>query len=263
MRETPRRPGPLARALLFNLAFYAATAVLGVLYLPFLALPGRWMHHGTRFWIRLTFALLRVVVGLDWRVRGAENRPAGPAVYACKHQSAWETMVFYLLFDDPAYVMKRELFRIPFYGWYTRKARSIGVDRGAGAAALRSLLRGAEAALAEGRSIVIFPEGTRTPPGEGRPPQPGVAALYQRLPVPLVPVALNSGLFWPRRRFGKWPGTITLEFLPAIEPGLERKEFARRLEDALNSASRRLEREAGFRPPAGEDAPAAGAGSSP
>lgn len=246
------------QALLFHLGSYGVTAFIAFLYLPFLVLPGRWMHHGTRLWVRITFWLLRVTAGLDWQVRGRDHLPAGPAIFASKHQSAWETLVFYLLFDDPAYVLKRELFWIPFYGWYAKKARSVAVDRGGGARAMRSMIQGAEAAIADGRNIIIFPEGTRAAPGSGRPFHPGAAALYARLGVPLVPVALNSGLFWPRRRFLKRPGRITLEFLPAIEPGLDRKELRARLEGVIQDATRRLEGEAQSAPEPRRDGRASG-----
>lgn len=221
------------------------------------------MHHGTRFWVRVIFWLLRTIAGLDWQLRGRQHVPAGPAIYVSKHQSTWETLVFYLLFDDPAYVLKRELFWIPLYGWYARKARSIGVDRRAGPRAMRSMIEAAQAAVAEGRNIIIFPEGTRTAPGTGLPFHPGAAALYARLGVPVVPVALNSGLYWPRRRFLKRPGTITLEALPPIEPGLERKQLIPRLEAVIQDATRRLEREAQAALESHGDGRAAGEATSP
>src|SRR5690606_21388864 len=146
-------------------------------------------------------------------------------IVAAKHQSAWDTMAFYWVLDDAAYVLKKELLSIPLYGWCARKARMIGVDRSGGAKALRAMVEQAQNCLAEGRPIVIFPEGTRTAPGRRSAYHPGIAALYTRLGVPVVPVALNSGLFWGRRSFIKQPGRIVVQFLPPIPPGLERRAF--------------------------------------
>ena len=148
--------------------------------------------------------------------------------------------MFPLLLDKPAYVLKRELIRVPLFGSYLKQCGMIPVDREGGGAALKQLLRAARTAVAQGRSILIYPEGTRTPPGERRPYHPGVAALYGDLGVPVVPVALNSGLFWGRRAFHKKPGTITIEFLPPIAPGLPRREFMRELQERMEGASQRL-----------------------
>ncbi|MDZ4735549.1 MAG: lysophospholipid acyltransferase family protein [Rhodospirillaceae bacterium] len=225
------------RSLIFNLCFYGWTAsmvVAGIFLLPF---PWRTMHGIGRLWARGTMALLRVIVGLDWRIEGAANIAAGPAIYASKHQSTWDTLIFALLLQDPAYVLKRELLWIPFFGQLLARSRPIGVNRSAGAAALRAMLSDADRAVAAGRPIVIFPEGTRTAPGERRPFHPGIAALYRRLDLPVVPVALDSGLYWGRRRFVKEPGTITIAFLPAIAPGLERRAFMAELERRIEAKS--------------------------
>ncbi|MEX0809561.1 MAG: lysophospholipid acyltransferase family protein [Dongiaceae bacterium] len=228
------------RSLIFNLGFYGWTALMvlaGVFLLPF---PWRSMHGIGRLWALGTMALLRVIVGLDWRIEGAENIAAGPTIYASKHQSTWDTLIFALLLRDPAYVLKRELLWIPLFGQLLARSRPIGVNRSAGAAALRAMLADADRAVAAGRPIVIFPEGTRTAPGERRPFHPGIAALYQRLGLPVVPIALDSGRFWGRRRFVKQPGTITIAFLPAIAPGLPRKAFMAELEERIEAHSRAL-----------------------
>jgi 1-acyl-sn-glycerol-3-phosphate acyltransferase len=183
---------------------------------------------------------LRVTVGIRHRVIGRENLPAGPAIIACKHQSSWETMAFTGLFDDIAIVLKRELLFIPVVGWAMARAGNIAVARGNGASALRGLVKQAKAAIAEGQSIVIFPEGTRVAPGEQKPYQVGTAALYRQLGVPVVPMALNSGLFWGRRKFVKRPGMITLEILPAIPPGLSREAFMETLRERIEGATARL-----------------------
>jgi 1-acyl-sn-glycerol-3-phosphate acyltransferase len=198
------------------------------------------MRWSARLWARGVMALLARLVGLRHQVRGSGHLPTGPVVLAAKHQSAWDTVIFYLLFDGPVYVLKKELLAIPIAGWYLRRVGMVGVDRRGGAPALKAMIAGVEAALADGRAVVIFPEGTRTAPGERRPYYPGVAALYTRLGAPVVPVALNSGLFWPRRAFLKRPGRIALEFLPPMAPGLGRRAFTAELERRIEYACARL-----------------------
>lgn len=232
------------RSLLFNLGFFAWTLLIVVLGVPCLLLPRRFTYRLGAFWVRVSLALLRRLVGLDHRIVGAEHRLPGPAIYAVKHQSAWDTLVFALLLDEPAYVLKRELIFVPFFGWLLRRAGMIPVDRAGRASALRRMIGQAKRTAAEGRPLLIYPEGTRTAPGQHRPYQPGVAALYGQLGLPVVPVALNSGLFWGRRQFVKRPGTITVEFLPAIPPRLPRKTFMAELEQRLEGASARLARAA-------------------
>jgi 1-acyl-sn-glycerol-3-phosphate acyltransferase len=193
--------------------------------------------------------LMRLVAGIRLEVRGRENIPGGAAaprgsIVASKHQSAFDTLVYHLLLDDPAVVLKKELLSIPVYGWYCRKTAMIAVDRKGGAAALKRMMAAARAAVARGRPILIFPEGTRTAPGVETSYQPGVAGLYKGLAVPVVPVALNSGLFWPRRSLRMCPGALVVEFLEPIPPGLPRGEFMERLHGSIESAARRLEAEA-------------------
>jgi len=227
------------RAALFNLFYFGWTLCLAVLGLPAALFGYRAVYGIGRLWGRGTFAALRALVGLEHRWTGSFPA-ARPVIYAAKHQSAWDTMALATLPDRPAYVLKRELVWIPFFGWLLKAAGFIAVDRKAGAAALRRMVRDAERAVADGRSLLIFPEGTRTAPGEHRPYQPGIAALYDRLKLPVVPIALNSGLFWGRRSFVKRPGRITVEILPAIEPGLDRRAFMAELERRIEEASTRL-----------------------
>jgi 1-acyl-sn-glycerol-3-phosphate acyltransferase len=231
----------LLRAALFQLAFYLWTALMLVAYLPGLAFDRLVIVRGQRQWAAGAVFLLRTVAGIRLEVRGLEYRPKNAAaIVAAKHQSAFDTFIFHLLLDDPAIVMKRELLWLPIYGWYCRKTRMIVIDRKAGAAALRHLIADGKAAAVLRRPILIFPEGTRAAPGARLPYQPGVSALYGQLDLPVVPVALNSGLFWPRRQFIKRPGTIVIEFLPPIPPGLPRKEFVTRLTEATETATARL-----------------------
>lgn len=229
-----------ARSCLYQALYGIWALLVAFLYLPSLVLPWWASRFVATSWSRSVFALLRWTTGLGYRIEGRENVPDGPVIFASRHESTWDTMIFPLILERPAVVIKRELFWIPFYGWYARKYGCIGIDRSSGGAALRRLLRNAREAVAAGRPLVVFPEGTRAPPGDMRPIQPGVVALYRDLDIPVVPVALDSGTFWPRRSLIRRPGTITLRFLPPIPPGLDRKAFEQRLHHDLAEAQAEL-----------------------
>lgn len=229
------------RSALFNVAFYAWLALLAIPALPLLALPRRLLIRPTRLWAWGVIRLLRLIVGIRVAVIGRAAVPAGPILIAAKHQSPWDTIIFLLLFDDPAYVMKRELRRLPLYGWFSAKMRMIAVDRSAGAKALKEMVDAAKAAVADGRAIVIFPQGTRVPPGRHARYQPGVYALARELSLPTVPVALNSGRFWGAKDFLKRPGVITLEFLEPLPPTLERAAYMAALESAIETATTKID----------------------
>jgi 1-acyl-sn-glycerol-3-phosphate acyltransferase len=234
-----------ARAFLFNLAYVAWTAIFGILGLPFLLAPRRAAMRFGRCWSYGALFLLRMIVGLDHRVIGLDKIPSGGAIIAMKHQSAWDAIALPLVLDDPAPIVKRELLALPFYGWYMARAGAIAIDRKAGAAALRAMLAAARRAAAEGRPIVIYPQGTRVAPGTAAAYQPGVYALYQALGLPLVPAAVNSGVFWGRRSFFKEPGLITLEFLEPIPTGWSRHRLMAELERRIEAATAELEDAAG------------------
>ncbi len=217
--------------------FTLTIAIAGVATLP--------LHRDVTYrwcvaWARALLWLMRVVCGLRYRVVMPEALPAGPAIYALKHQSAWETIAFPALAPPMSGVLKRELLMIPVYGWYMRRLGMVPIDRSAGAGAIRELMRRAKDETARGRSIMIMPEGTRLPPGRAGRYHPGVAALYTHLGITVVPVALNSGLFWGRRSLLLRPGTVTMEFLPPIPPGLERAAFMGVLQERIETASERL-----------------------
>jgi 1-acyl-sn-glycerol-3-phosphate acyltransferase len=233
------------RSAAFNAAYFLWTAGLGLVLLPALLMPRRANMAIARLWARGVLALLAGLVGLTHEVRGMEHRPTAPAIVALKHQSAWETVLILRLLPDAAVVYKRELHLIPIFGWFIRRLEMLPIDRGAGGAAIRSLLRRARACVAQGRIVVVMPEGTRVAPGARRPYPPGIAALYSDLGLPVVPVALTAGLFWGRRSFVKRPGVITLEFLPPIAPGLDRPAFMAELQARIELASDRLAEEAG------------------
>jgi 1-acyl-sn-glycerol-3-phosphate acyltransferase len=230
----------LLRVVLFNVGFVLWTILFGLIGLPLLLAPRRTVMRFGTTWSSVTLRLLAWTVGLTHEIRGAENLPKGAAIIAMKHQSAWDTLALPVIFDDPAAVIKRELAWLPIYGWYVRRAGAIPVDRGGGASALKRMIASARVAAADGRLIAIFPEGTRTAVGARQPYHPGVAALYTQLGLPLVPVAVNSGLFWGRRSFVKKSGRIIVEILPPISPGLPRRAVMAELESRIEAATARL-----------------------
>jgi 1-acyl-sn-glycerol-3-phosphate acyltransferase len=230
--------------MLFSIAFTATTFFMSLFIIPGLLLPYRFVLAYKQIWLRVVLWQIRVVIGIDFEERGKENVPAGAVVFAAKHQSAWDTLGPSYIYPQLVFVLKRELTWVPVWGWYLVRMGMIPVNRAKGISALKDMASRARAAIAKGRSVLIFPQGTRTQPGVRRPYLPGVAAIYAALDVPIVPVALNSGLFWPRRKMVKWPGTITLEYLEPIQPGLDRKSFMTTLEKRIESATARLEVEA-------------------
>lgn len=230
----------IIRSFAFNLTFYLWTTLITIVSLPALLVSQRATLWISGLWATVSLLLLRLIVGLSYEVRGCNNLPKGAAIVALKHQSAWDTIALWVLLENPAIVLKRSLAMIPVFGWYMGKGKAIIIDREAGAKALRPMVAAARSAAAEGRPIAIFPEGTRTPVGARGSYQPGVAALYMQLGLPLVPVALNSGLFWGRRSFLRRPGRILVEFLPAIDPGLDRRHVMAELERRIEQATAML-----------------------
>jgi 1-acyl-sn-glycerol-3-phosphate acyltransferase len=228
--------------------FYPVLYINWALFLIF----GSWLLWGPRRWAmaglaahgRATVWLMRVICGTKMEVRGHEKLLAGPVIVAAKHEAAWDTFALIPLMRDPALVMKAELLSIPLYGAFCRKFELIPIQRELGPAALRQMAREARARAAEGREILIFPEGTRKAPGSPPDYKPGIAFLYHDLKLPVCPLALNSGAFWPRHTFLRYPGTIVAEFLDPIPPGLPREEFLQRLEQSIETASGRLLAEA-------------------
>jgi 1-acyl-sn-glycerol-3-phosphate acyltransferase len=234
----------LLRSTLFNLWFYGWTAGYALLGAALRLLgrhaPADWPERLVRHWGATVLAGMQPIAGIRYQVSGQENLPDGPVVVASMHQSAFDTLVWVLLLRNPAYVLKRELTRIPIFGPMCTLAEMIAVDRGAGAAAIRALLRGGDRAVAQGRAIVIFPEGTRVAPGRRAPLHPGVAALATRTGVPVVPVATDSGLCWGRRAFRKRPGVIHIVIRPPLPPGLSRAEVMARLADEFERGAAAL-----------------------
>lgn len=230
----------MVRSLLFTVAFYVVTALFLVLGSWLFIAPRNWAMAGLKTHAIATLWLLKVIAGTKMEVRGLEKLPRGPCLVVSKHQSAWDTFALIPLFRDPAVVLKDELKWIPFYGWFCVKFEHILVKRDKASAALKAMVRDAKQRAGQGREILIFPEGTRQAPGAPPDYKPGYVALYEGLDLPCVPLALNSGLYWPRRRFVRRPGTIVVEFLDPLPAGLPRKEFRATLEAKLEEACGRL-----------------------
>jgi len=238
------------RSLVFNIAFYIVLFGLVVLGAPVMFFGRHGVFFLARNWARVTFWLQRVICGVHVEFRGEENVPKGGFILAAKHQSVWETFALTLYAPDYSFLLKRELTWIPFFGWMLISSEQIVVDRAKGGSALMQAVRKSRALLEQGRQIIIFPEGTRRPARAAPAYKPGVAAIYGHCNAVCVPAALNSGLFWPRRQFLRRPGTIVVEFLPPIQPGMDKKAFLRLLSEQIETASTRLAEEALARDPA-------------
>ena len=231
------------RTILFNIAFYLWTGLCTLMTLLTLPLPFKWAFFPQDIWAWGTNKVLWVA-GMRVEFRGLENIPDRPCLISSKHQSAFDTIVFFSILPKAAIVCKKELLELPIFGWYMKKIEEIPIDRSAGGAAIKEMVRASKKALGKGRSIIIFPEGTRVDVSKTKEFQPGIYALYKMLKVPVVPVALNSGYFWPSGQFLKKPGTIVLEFLPPIPADLEKESFMNSLENEMNSATEKLITEA-------------------
>ena len=230
----------LLRSAVFNIAVFGGTFVLYIAYAPTLLLPAAVTQRCVQWWFDRVFRLQRAILGLDFEFRGLRNLPRGAFIIASAHQSAWETIGFFAIADNPVYVLKVELTRLPLFRYYMRAFDMIAIDRSGSAASARRMLKDAAAVLESGRPVVIFPGGTRSAPGADFEIRPGVGALYRHCGVPVVPVSLNTGLYWSRRAFTKKPGTMIIEFGPAIEPGLDRKRFEALLAERIRDGNRRL-----------------------
>ncbi|MGY3448333.1 lysophospholipid acyltransferase family protein [Bradyrhizobium sp. USDA 4353] len=228
------------RSLLFNILFYPNFVFWALVALPTLAMPRKALLRVANWWAQSNIFLMRVVCNIRVEYRGVEKIPTGPLIVAAKHQSMWETISLLHFFDAPFFVLKRELLRIPLFGQYLLKANMVAIDRSSGARALKQVMRRAAEEVKHGRQFVIFPEGTRRPAGAPPDYKGGVGLIYTDCGVPCLPVALNSGLFWPRRTFLRYPGTLVVEFLDPLPPGLPRDEFMTRLQNMIEEATGRL-----------------------
>lgn len=241
------------RSVAFHIAFYINCTfwfLAAMLAWPF---PSGAMMWFARAWARTSLFLHEIITGARVEFRGVERIPPGPLLVAAKHYSAWETMALLLFFPKATYILKRELLRLPLFGWHLLKAEQIPIDRGQRAQAMAKMQADARDRLARGRQIIIFPEGTRRKVGAEPNYKYGVARLYAQLNVPCVPVAMTSGLAWPRNTFLHFPRPILVEFLDPIPAKLEPEDFFARMQETIERHTNRLLAEAGYR---GEESPA-------
>lgn len=235
----------LLRSLAYFVWLYGSMIAAGLIASPMLLLARKTARKAFYVWLAIALWGLRRIAGVSWEVRGRNKIPPGAILVASKHQSMFDTMIVWTIFDDPAIMLKRELLSLPVFSWWAVKLGNITVDREGGASALRAMLREAQACAEAGRQVLIFPEGTRTEPGEAIPYKTGVALLYRELGLPCLPVALNSGLCWPAHGVLRRPGHIIVEILDPIPPGLAKGDFMAELERRIEAASKALLPEAG------------------
>ena len=229
------------RSILFNTAFYLNLIVQMIVLTPaYFLLPRRKAYIIPKNWVRTNHWLFEKIVGTTFEVEGVENIPKGSYIFAPKHQSFWDAYALLPWLDDPFYILKRELTWIPLFGWYVLKQRMVPVNRGARGKVMTEVMERAKAEMATGRQLIIYPEGTRRPPGAEPEYKYGIARLYRDLDVPVVPVVMHPGLFWPRRKFLRFPGHFKVRILPAIQPGMDPDAFLAHLIDVMETASDRL-----------------------
>ncbi len=233
----------ILRSILFNLWLWLSMPLFAVGLSPALLMPHRYAMAVIRLWAHTVLFGLRWLAGIKVVVTGLEHRPKGAALLAGKHQGMLDIVAPFTFLDDPCFVLKKELTPLPFFGWFAWKTKMIAVDRAAHSKALKDMVRQTRVRLAEGRQILIFPEGTRTLPGEPGDYKPGVAAIYRDLDAPCHLMATDSGRCWPAKGFIYRPGVVTFAFLPPLPAGLKRAEFMARLEADIEAASRALLRD--------------------
>lgn len=228
----------ILRSILFNLAFYVNLIVQMVVLTPvYFLLPRKKAWFVPKNWVRSNHWLFEKIVGTTFEIEGLENIPPGGYIFAPKHQSFWDAYALLPWLDDPFYILKRELTWIPLFGWYILKQRMVPVDRGARGKVMAAVLERTKNEMRRGRQLIIYPEGTRRPPGAPPEYKYGVARLYRDLEVPVVPVVMHPGLFWPRRKFLRFPGHFRVVVLPPIEAGLDPDVFLERLVREMETAS--------------------------
>lgn len=234
--------GIIIKSIIFNIAYVIGTTLFALFLIPFLIFPKGVIAFGALCWVNYINFLLRYIIGITYEIKG--TIPSGPLFIASKHQSAWETILFYKILNLPIYLLKIELLYFPVLGWYFRKVKMIGIKRTKASFPFKLVISAMKKAFSEGKNIIIFPEGTRTDPFSHNLYKPGIALIYRELNKEVVPVAVNSGLFWGRRSFFKYPGKITVTFLKPILPGLSPKKFLEILENTIETESQYLREEA-------------------
>jgi len=230
------------RSIVFTFVIALAAVIFTIVLFPLVFLGEHTAKRIIRWWTHFALGAMAVIAGVTYRIEGRENIPAGGALVVSNHQSLWETIVLNILLSHPIVILKRELLRIPVYGWWAIRAGNIAIDRKGGAKELRRIRETAAARIESGAQIVVFPEGTRVDPGETAPYQPGVAGIYLAAGAPCVPIAHDSGRFWRKLGGALNPGVITLRVLEPIPPGLDRRTFQQEIETRINGARPDLER---------------------
>jgi 1-acyl-sn-glycerol-3-phosphate acyltransferase len=229
------------RSVLFNTLFYISLIIQMIIFTPvYFLLPRKKAFFVPKFWARNNLWLMKVICGTTFEIEGLENLPQGSFIFAPKHQSFWDTFAFLPNLDDPIYILKRELLWIPVFGWYVAKQRMVPVDRSARGRAMAGVMQLTRERMKSGRQLIIYPEGTRRPPGADPVYKFGIARLYRDLDLPVVPVVQHAGLFWPRRKFMRYPGHFKVRILPPIERGMEPDAFFERLVSVMETASDQL-----------------------
>jgi 1-acyl-sn-glycerol-3-phosphate acyltransferase len=232
------------RALLFNISFYGITAVMCIACLPGLCLPRKGVFWIVRTYLHLVYMLEKYILGLNYRIEGWEHVPKrGPFLIAAKHQSAYETLKLHRLLQDPAIILKKELLSIPLWGRFLSRIDPIAIDRSQGRQATQQVIDGARRVSKQGRPMVIFPQGTRVridQTADEKPYKIGVARMQEETGLPIIPLALNSGKFWPRKSWMKYPGCVTFKFLPPIEAGEPPDQVIKKLQETLERESQKL-----------------------
>ncbi len=230
----------MIRSVLFVIWIYLSMVLLAFACLPFIIFSRRVAVWAVRSWIKNTRLALRLICGIKTEIRGIEHLPEGAIIWASKHQSMYDAFVPWLVLDHPAIIIKKELLWYPVFGWYAWRTDMIAIDRAGGARTLRNMIEASRKRMAEGRQLLIFPEGTRQLPGADPKYRPGVFGMYDELEVPVVPVATNIGLCWPRRGVRRRAGTVVIEILPPIETGMAKAPFMAKLETTIEPACERL-----------------------
>jgi len=228
------------RSIIFYLLLYMWTLTLGVLALPYLLLPSSYVRSLANLWISGILELLRLTCGITYEIKNIENIPDRAVIVASKHQSAFETLLLFRLVKNSIFIHKRELFLIPIFGLYLKKSNMISINRNEGTKAIRKMLNEVKQSILKGYSIIIFPEGTRKKPGDPPDYKTGIAGIYKELEAEVLPVAVNSGHYWPKHTFIKKPGKIIIKFLKPIPSKLEKSEFLKKIESVIEDETNKI-----------------------